>query len=104
MRSIKLIFTAVILIFFAFSNNSSAQEVMIKSRSVEKKINIKKDQLNKMIPVLSSNQNTSKSFSGVMQGSSGWKLNEEFESVTFPPDAANSLQLLRNRKLQCILL
>ncbi|MBK7445981.1 MAG: hypothetical protein IPJ45_08160 [Ignavibacteria bacterium] len=86
MRSIKLIFTALIVIFFAISKNSSAQEVMIKSRSVEKKINIKKDQLNKMIPELSSNQNRSKSFSGTMQGLSGWKLNEEFESVTFPPD------------------
>ena len=86
MRSIKLIFTALIVIFFAISNNSSAQDVMIKSRSVEKKINIKKDQINKKNPDLPSNQKTGKSFSGVMQGSSGWKLNEEFESVTFPPD------------------
>lgn len=86
MRSIKLIFTTVIVIYFAFSINLSAQNDIIKSRSVEKNINIIKDQIDNKKSDLPSNQKTGKSFSGARQGSSVWKLNEDFESVFFPPD------------------
>ncbi|MBK9332680.1 MAG: hypothetical protein IPM96_09855 [Ignavibacteria bacterium] len=39
-----------------------------------------------MKPDLAADHKTGKSFSGAMQVSSGLKLNEDFESVTFPPD------------------
>ncbi len=83
--SVSINVTAFIFILM-LSINLFGQEVIIKSRSGEKKINIEKNQRNTMKPDLISKQINKKPSSGQMQSLSGWKLNEDFESAAFPPD------------------
>jgi len=85
MKTTISVIAAAFVIIITLCHNLFGQEVIIKSRSGDKIINIEKDKRNTMKPELFSKQVNNKSLSDQMQSSSGWKLNEDFDSAAFPP-------------------
>ncbi len=87
MRSIKLFLSALITIILLFNNNLSAQDVKITPPSSVKSLQNKVIKKHNSKPRNLSERINKKSGSNELkQSMPGWKLNEDFESATFPPD------------------
>ena len=79
MKTTVSVIAAVFVFLFMFRIDLSGQEVIIKSKTGENRLRTIK-------PEHFPHQNYKMPLSGVMQRSDTWKLNEDFESVAFPPD------------------
>ncbi|MBK8553926.1 MAG: hypothetical protein IPL53_23940 [Ignavibacteria bacterium] len=85
MKPIISFIVATLVIIIMFNVKLSAQEVIIKSQTGEKKFDTKENLLSikhESFP----EQINKKPLSGIRQSFNTWKLNEDFESVAFPPD------------------
>ena len=71
-------------LIFILCNSLTGQEVILKTQNGEKKFKAGNNFISSN-DVSISKKITQKSESGIRQNSNGWKLNEDFESVTFPP-------------------
>ena len=77
-------------IILMFTINLPGQEVIIKTKSGEKKLNIENELSNTRYSFLPSELINKKTGSDLIQSSVNWKLNENFDSVAFPPDLWNA--------------
>lgn len=84
MKTTIFVFINTFVFFLMLSINLFGQEVIIKSKTGEKKLNLKEN-LRSIKPESFPNQINRIPSSGIRQSSNAWKLNEDFESGTFPP-------------------